>query len=77
MPQQHIESKIRNDAQLRNGRAEITYAGRAGVTYAEENGVGHINSLEKALSAWVVVLELLHGEDEVRDDEEQHGQVER
>ena len=50
---------------------------RAEFTNAEQDGVGHIDSLKKALPAWVVVLELLHSENEVRDDEEQHDHVER
>ena len=52
--------------------------GRAagGVTYAENDGVDQVDPLVVRLLGGVLVLELLHREDEVGDDEDEDAEVE-
>ncbi len=45
-------------------------------TYGEDGGVGEVDLLEEGLPLGIGILELLHGEDEVGDDEHEQSEVE-
>ena len=47
-----------------------------GITEAEDDGVSQVNVLEVVLPVRVIVLELLHREDKVGDNEKKHDSVE-
>ena len=69
------QSPIRSSRKGKTVRAN-RMDGKRGVTDAEDDGVRQVDVLEIALPGRVAVLELLHREGEVGDDEEEHCYVE-